>query len=146
MEVFKEVLKVMAIVFSIGLAGLLGILGILLLIMYWLRRVKVMNNINTDEYKEDDYKVIYMTTTKTEGSRIAELFKKSDRVWNIVIPVKVMNELVTNDMRIVFNKSFCKRYNGEQLVVVLQNNDNDNKEYGFVIDSEENEITFTVER
>lgn len=146
MEVFKEVLKVMAIVFSIGLAGLLGILGILLLIMYWLRRVKVMNNINTDEYKEDDYKVVYKTTTRTEGSRIAELFKKSDRVWNILIPVQVMDELVTNDMRIVFNKSFCKRYNGEQLVVILQNNDNDNKEYGFVIDSEENEITFTVER
>lgn len=134
----------MAIVISIGLAGLLGILGILLLIMYWLRRVKVLNNINTDEYQEDKYNVVYKTSVKTEGSRVAELFKKNDRVWNIVIPAEFVEQLITNDIRIEFKKSFCKRYNGEQLVVVLQNSDNDNKEYGFVVDGKENVISFTI--
>ena len=62
----------------------------------------------------------------------------------IVWQKKVCHILDTDVVCTHFNKSFCKRYNGEQLVVVLQNSDNDNKEYGFVVDSKENVISFTI--
>ncbi len=141
---FIEGVKTVAVVVSISLLAILGILVLLLLLLAWMKRVKVMNDHNTDEYAEDKYEVVYKTSVKTEGNRLAELFKREDRVWTITIPEEIIAERVTDNFKVVLKKGFCKRYNGEQLTIVLDNADEEKvKTLGPVIDKEENEITFT---
>ena len=56
-----------------------------------------------------------------------------------------MADRVTNSFKIELNKSFCKRYNGEQLIVVMENSNEELvKNLGFVIDEKENEIKFIL--
>ena len=142
---FMEAMKTVTIVLSISLAAVLGILGLLLLLLAWLRKVKIQNDRNTDEYSEQKYETVYKTSVKSESNRIAELFKKSDRVWTITITEEIITDRVTDDFKVVLKKGFCNRYHGEQLIVVLDSEvEEDIKELGFTIDKEETEIKFNV--
>ena len=138
---FVEAVKVMAVVVSIGLGAILGILGLLLLLLAWRKRIKVLNDKNTDEYGEEDYEVDYRTSVKSEGNMIAELSRQQDRVWTVVIPDEIINQRVTDSYKVELKKHFCKKYNGEQLVIKLGDSDNA-KQLGFVIDEAENTIKF----
>ena len=141
---FLEGVKTVAVVLSISLAAVLGILGLLLLILAAMRRVKVQNDRSSD-YEESNFVTVYKTSVNTEGSRIAQLFRKNDRVWNVVIPEEVVADRVTDFFKVVLTKSFCKRYNGEQLIVIMDSEDDQvKKQFGFVIDGEDNEINITI--
>lgn len=143
MAKFVEAVKTVGIVLSISLLLIVGILGLFLILLAWMKRVKVMNDHNTDEYAEEKYEVVYKTSVKTEGNRIAELFRQEDRVWMITIPEEIISERVTDYFKVVLKKGFCKHYNGEQLVIILENEDEEKvKTLGFVIDKEEQEIKF----
>ena len=109
-----------------------------------MHKVKIYNNIECGEYAEDDYRLVYKTSVSSEGNRLDELFKKDNRIWKIVIPEEVIEKLETPDVRLELNKYFCKRYNGEQLVVKIEYEKNEINEYGFVIDSEENIISIRI--
>lgn len=141
---FLEGVKTVAVVLSISLAAVLGILGLLLLILAAMRRVKVQND-RSGDYEESNFVTVYKTSVSTEGSRIAQLFRKNDRVWNIVIPEEIVADRVTDFFKVVLTKSFCKRYNGEQLIVIMDSEDEQvKKQFGFVIDGEDNEISITI--
>lgn len=141
---FLEGVKTVAVVLSISLAAVLGILGLLLLILAAMRRVKVQND-RSNEYEESNFVTVYKTSVSTEGSRIAQLFRKNDRVWNIVIPEEIVADRVSDFFKVVLTKSFCKRYNGEQLIVIMDSEDDQvKKQFGFVIDGEDNEIDITI--
>lgn len=141
---FLEGVKTVAVVLSISLAAVLGILGLLLLILAAMRRVKVQND-RFGDYEESNFVTVYKTSVNTEGSRIAQLFRKNDRVWNVVIPEEVVADRVTDFFKVVLTKSFCKRYNGEQLIVIMDSEDDQvKKQFGFVIDGEDNEISITI--
>lgn len=141
---FLEGVKTVAVVLSISLAAVLGILGLLLLILAAMRRVKVQND-RSGDYEESNFVTVYKTSVSTEGSRIAQLFRKNDRVWNVVIPEEVVADRVTDFFKVVLTKSFCKRYNGEQLIVIMDSEDDQvKKQFGFVIDGEDNEISITI--
>ena len=141
---FLEGVKTVAVVLSISLATILGILGLLLLILAAMRRVKVQND-RSGDYEESNFVTVYKTSVSTEGSRIAQLFRKNDRVWNVVIPEEVVADRVTDFFKVVLTKSFCKRYNGEQLIVIMDSEDDQvKKQFGFVIDGEDNEINITI--
>ena len=83
---FVEAVKVIAVTAVISLAALLGLLGLLILILLWMKRVKVLNDKNTDEYNEERFEVVYRTSVKSEGNLISELQKQENRVWTITIP------------------------------------------------------------
>jgi hypothetical protein len=140
---FVEAVKTVAIVLSISLIALIGLLGLLLILLAFRKRVKVLNNKNVDMYKDDKYEVVYKTSVKGEGNKVNELFKQEDRVWQLHIPENIIVNRVTDDFRIELNKSFCKRYNGEQLIVILDNEDDAMiKQFGFVIDKDEPVVKF----
>jgi hypothetical protein len=140
---FVEVAKTVGIVVSISLLGVLGVLGLLLLIAYRKKRIKVYNNINVDMYKEDDFKLLYKSTLSTEGNIINELFKQEDRVWKLLIPEYVLADRVTDTFKIELTSNFCKKHNGEQIIVVLENEDKSlEKSLGFVIDEANTVIEF----
>ena len=110
-----------------------------------MKKVKIYNDHNLDYYADKNFVEVYKTSVKSEGNRIAELFKKEDRVWMLSIPENVVAEKVTDTFKIELKKGFCKKYNGEQIIVVLENaNEELVKNLGFVIDKQENEIEFSV--
>ena len=147
MQKFTEAVKKVAVVFSISLLAVLALLGLPLLLLLWLKRVKVQNEQNVDEYSEEEnWKTVYKTKVKTEGNAVAELKKDSDRVWKLSIPESIITERTTDYFQVVLKKRFCKRYNGEEIVVVLESeNDANVKNLVFVIDEKDNIIKFTVE-
>ena len=108
-----------------------------------MKRIKVLNNKNTDEYSEENFKVVYRTSVKTEGSLVSQLQKQENRVWIVIIPDEIINERVTDTFRIKLKKLFCKRYNGEQLVIRLGNGD-DARELGSTIDEKETIVEFKI--
>ena len=71
------------------------------------------------------------------------LSRKDNRVWIITIPDDIINERVTDYFRVILKKHFCKKYNGEQLVIRLGEDENA-EQLGFVIDKEENTIEFEI--
>lgn len=139
---FVEAVKVITVTAVISLAALLGLLGLLILILLWMKRVKVLNNKNTDEYNEEKFEVVYRTSVKSEGNLISELQKQENRVWTITIPDEIINERVTDEFRIELKKLFCKRYNGEQLIIKLGESE-DARQIGKTIDEKENTVEFT---
>ena len=140
---FIGAVKKVAIVISISALAILGILWLLLLLIAWIKKVKVLNDYNTDEYKEEDFQVVYKTSVESEGNRIAELFRSEDRVWKLTIPEKVITERKTDSFEIELKKHFAKKYNGEQIVVILDNENEDKViTLGFVIDKEDNIFAF----
>ena len=138
---FVEAVKVIAVTAVISLAALLGLLGLLILILLWMKRVKVLNDKNTDEYNEEKFEVVYRTSVKSEGNLISELQKQENRVWTVTIPDEIINERVTDEFRIELKKHFCKRYNGEQLIIRLGESEGA-KQLGFTIDKADNIIEF----
>lgn len=139
---FVEAMKVVAVTAVISLAALLGLLGLLIIILLWMKRVKVLNDKNTDEYNEEKFEVVYRTSVKSEGNLISELQKQENRVWTITIPDEIINERVTDKFRIELKKHFCKRYNGEQLIIKLGESE-DARQIGKTIDEKENTVEFT---
>lgn len=139
---FVEAVKVVAVSVVISLAALSGLLGLLLLIILWMKRVKVLNDRNTDEYNEEKFEVVYRTSVKSEGSLISELQKQENRVWTITIPDEIINERVTDEFKVELKKLFCKRYNGEQLIIKLGESE-DARQIGKTIDEKENTVEFT---
>ena len=138
---FVEAVKVVAVSVVISLAALSGLLGLLLLFILWMKRIKVLNDRNTDEYNEEKFEVVYRTSVKSEGSLISELQKQENRVWTITIPDEIINERVTDEFKVELKKLFCKRYNGEQLIIKLGESE-DAKQLGFPIDKADNIIEF----
>lgn len=139
---FVEAVKVVVVSVVISLAALSGLLGLLLLIILWMKRVKVLNDRNTDEYNEEKFEVVYRTSVKSEGSLISELQKQENRVWTITIPDEIINERVTDEFKVELKKLFCKRYNGEQLIIKLGESE-DARQIGKTIDEKENTVEFT---
>ena len=139
---FVEAVKVVAVSVVISLAALSGLLGLLLLIILWMKRIKVLNDRNTDEYNEEKFEVVYRTSVKSEGSLISELQKQENRVWTITIPDEIINERVTDEFKVELKKLFCKRYNGEQLIIKLGESE-DARQIGKTIDEKENTVEFT---
>ena len=139
---FVEAVKVIAVSVVISLAALSGLLGLLLLIILWMKRVKVLNDRNTDEYNEEKFEVVYRTSVKSEGSLISELQKQENRVWTITIPDEIINERVTDEFKVELKRLFCKRYNGEQLIIKLGESE-DARQIGKTIDEKENIVEFT---
>lgn len=139
---FVEAVKVVAVSIVISLAALSGLIGLLLLIILWMKRIKVLNDRNTDEYNEEKFEVVYRTSVKSEGSLISELQKQENRVWTITIPDEIINERVTDEFKVELKKLFCKRYNGEQLIIKLGESE-DARQIGKTIDEKENTIEFT---
>ena len=140
---FVEAVKTVAVVVVISLGTVLGLFGLLLLMILWMKRVKVLNNRNADDHNEENFKVVYRTSVKTEGNVVSELSRQEDRVWVIVIADEIINERVTDTFRIELKKLFCKRYNGEQLVIKIGNGV-DARELGCTIDEKENTIEFNI--
>ena len=138
---FVEAAKSIAVKIVISLGAILGLLGLLLLILLWMKRIKVLNNKATDEYSDENFEVIYRTSVKTEGSLISELQRQEKRVWTITIPDEIFNERVTDDFRIELKKLFCKRYNGEKLIIKLGDSE-DAKQIAKEIDKADNIIVF----
>ena len=139
---FVEAVKVVAVSVVISLAALSGLLGLLLLFILWMKRIKVLNDRNTDEYNEEKFEVVYRTSVKSEGSLISELQKQENRVWTITIPDEIINERVTDEFKVELKKLFCKRYNGEQLIIKLGESE-DARQIGKTIDEKENIVEFT---
>ena len=140
---FVETAKVVVVTAVISLGVIIGLIGLLILILLWMKRIKVLNNKNTDEYSEENFKVVYRTSVKTEGSLVSQLQKQENRVWIVIIPDEIINERVTDTFRIKLKKLFCKRYNGEQLVIRLGNGD-DARELGSTIDEKETIVEFKI--
>ena len=142
---FKEIMKKLIITMFISLIVILIILGLILLYLAWIRKVYVHNDINKDYYKDEEFVVVYVTRIHTEGNPIAQLFKKYDRVWRILIPEDIIANRETDLFLVELNKAFCKRFNGEQLIVALQSeNEEEIKELGYVVDAEDNIIKFNL--
>lgn len=139
---FVEAAKKIVVSVVISLAALSGLLGLLLLIILWMKRIKVLNDRNTDEYKEEKFEVVYRTSVKSEGNLISELQKQENRVWTITIPDEIINERVTDEFKVELKKIFCKRYNGEQLIIKLGESE-DARQIGKTIDEKENIVEFT---
>lgn len=137
-----DAIKTVIIVLVISLIPIIIFLALAIGFITKLKKVVVLNNRNTDEYKESNYKEVFNTSVKTEGNVIAELFRQEDRVWRLTIPEHIINNRTTDDFKVVLNKQFCSRYNGEQLIVVI--NAEGKKDHGFVIDKEENEILIDI--
>lgn len=142
-----EALKKIVLLMTISLIPLIAAILFILYIVDKMKKVMILNDKNTDEYKQENYVKVYSTSIKIEGNIIAELLKQEDRVWTLFIPKNIIEERTTDNFKIVLNQYFCKRYNGEQLIVVV---DAENKDsivnYGYVIDREENEILFMLGR
>lgn len=142
---FIEAVKLVVFIVSICLVTILGILGLLLIILKYLKRVKVFNDINMDEYTEEHFVLMEKTLIHTEDNRFAELFRKEDRVWTVEIPKEVIDVRVTDIFKLEFNKAFCKRYNGEQLIIKIEHKENA-EQRGYVIDEAENIIILTYNK
>ena len=142
---FKEIMKKLIITMFISLIVLLIIIGLLLLYLAWLRKVYIFNDVNRDYYKDEEFVVVYETHVHTEGNPIAQLFKKYDRVWRVLIPEDIIANRETDQFLVELNKAFCKRFNGEQLIVALQSkNEEAIRELGYVVDAEDNIIKFNL--
>lgn len=139
--------KVMVIVVSISIITVLIGLFILLLLLAWIKRVIVQNDKNTDDYSDENFETVYRTSVKSEGNIFDEMFKKSEvKVWTLKIPENIINERTTDQFKVVLNKHFCKRNNGGDLIIVINSdNEEERQDLKFVIDEEENEIRFTYE-
>ena len=138
---FVKAAKTVAVTVVISLGAILGLLGLLLLILLWMKRIKVLNNKATDEYSDENFEVVYRTSVKTEGNLISELQKQEKRIWTITISDEIFNERVTDDFRIELKKQFCKRYNGEKLIIKLGDSE-DAKQIGKEIDEQETVVEF----
>lgn len=142
---FMETMKKLIITMFISLMIILVIISLLLLYLAWLRKVYIHNDVNKDYYKDEEFVVVYVTHVHTEGNPLAQLFKKYDRVWRVLIPEDIIENRETDQFLIEFNKRFCKKYNGEQLIIINQSENEDAvKELGFVVDAEENVINFNL--
>lgn len=126
---FMDNLKRVLLVATLGLAGILGVGLILLLILIWLRRVKVYNDENTDEYKEADWQLVEKTFIQKEDKGI----------YSLKIYEDVIKERVTDSFEIKLKKLFIKRHNGDMLMVQIENTE---LSYSFEIDKKESVVRF----
>ena len=153
MAKFMEGVKKVVIVCTICIAAILGIIALLLLLLAWLRRVKVKNNKTNDDYSEDEFVTVLKTSIKSEESRFTELrkiFKRNEvkelRNWTITVDEKTVYERYTDDFKVILKKGFCKLHNGENLIVIMKNEDEKlDQHLQFVIDEADNEIKFIFE-
>lgn len=98
-----------------------------------LARVEIKNNNSLSEYEENNF----VTVQK-------DVLNEYDRVWQVTIKDETLNNRESNEFILVLNKSFVKRFNGQQLVVKIGESDNA-KTQGFTIDEQETEIKLTVD-
>lgn len=107
------------------------ILAALVWLMYQKKySVEIYNNQNKDEYGGKDWKPVY-------GEK---LHNEDDKTFSVTLPKKVLREKATDQFQIRLNKRFCQKYNGDMLVIKLE----DSKTYTFEIDKEENIVEFTA--
>ena len=134
---FNDGIKRIAMIAAISLAMLVGLGLLWLLLLAWYRRVKVFNDINTDQYRDEDWKLVYKNYVHKED--------QEEKIYYINIPKEVFDKKVTDSFKVVLKKLFVKRHNGDMFIVRIIDKDNDNaiiKSYSFEIDKEENEIPF----
>ena len=134
---FNDGIKRIAMIAAISLAMLVGLGLLWLLLLAWYRRVKVFNDINTDQYRDEDWKLVYKNYVRKED--------QEEKIYYINIPKEVFDKKVTDSFKVVLKKLFVKRHNGDMFIVRIIDKDNDNaiiKSYSFEIDKEENEIPF----
>ena len=148
---FIEGVKKVAVVFSIGLAALLGILGLILIFLAWMRRVKVLNNFNTDEYDDDNFKVVHKTFIRNEDSNFLQdlmnelLGREEYPNWKVNIPERVINDEITREYKVRVSKRFAKKHNGEDLMIVAMT-DTEELNIPITIFEEQTEYEFRSDR
>lgn len=131
---------------------LFAILAALALLVWFmiskLLRVELKNNKSTNEYEENNFVTVQKSMLRVEGNVFVLLAKivnkNNNEVWQVTIKDETLNNRESNEFILVLNKSFVKRFNGQQLVVKIGESDNA-KTQGFTIDEQETEIKFTVD-
>ena len=131
---------------------LFAILAALALLVWFmiskLLRVELKNNKSTNEYEENNFVTVQKSMLRVEGNvfvLLAKIVNKNNsEVWQVTIKDETLNNRESNEFILVLNKSFVKRFNGQQLVVKIGESDN-TKTQGFTIDEQETEIKFTVD-
>lgn len=131
---------------------LFAILAALALLVWFmiskLLRVELKNNKSTNEYEENNFVTVQKSMLRVEGNvfvLLAKIVNKNNsEVWQVTIKDETLNNRESNEFILVLNKSFVKRFNGQQLVVKIGESDNA-KTQGFTIDEQETEIKFTVD-
>ena len=131
---------------------LFAILAALALLVWFmiskLLRVELKNNKSTNEYEENNFVTVQKSMLRVEGNvfvLLAKIVNKNNsEVWQVTIKDETLNNRESNEFILVLNKSFVKRFNGQQLVVKIGESDTA-KTQGFTIDEQEAEINFTIE-
>lgn len=139
-EFIVTVIKVLAILVALALLVWFMISKLL--------RVELKNNKSTDAYEENNFVTVQKNMLRVEGNLfvlLAKILNKDNsEVWQVVIKDETLNNRDSNEFMLVLNKSFVKKYNGQQLVVKIGESDNA-KTQGFTIDEQEVEIKFTID-
>lgn len=139
-KVVMTVIKVFAILVALALLVWFMISKLL--------KVELKNNKSTDAYEENNFVTVQKNMLRVEGNvlvLLAKIINKDNgEVWQVVIKDETLNNRESNEFMLVLNKSFVKKYNGQQLVIKIGESDNA-KTQGFTIDEQEAEIKFTVD-
>ena len=139
-EFIVTVIKVLAILVALALLVWFMISKLL--------RVELKNNKSTDAYEENNFVTVQKNMLRVEGNifvLLAKIINKDNsEVWQVVIKDETLNNRESNEFMLVLNKSFVKKYNGQQLIIKIGESDNA-KTQGFTIDEQEAEIKFTVD-
>lgn len=125
MSIFKTVMKGIAVVASFSLVLPLVGLVILLYIKERAKKIELKNDVNTDEYNNPDFKSIRTLKAQSEENLLTELKRDANRNWKVRIPESVITERVTDYFELKLTKAFSKHYNGEELMIILENSCDD---------------------
>ena len=106
------------ILFLVAFIALVLLLVFVFIIVQSFNRVRVYNNEDTSgEYENEKYIMVY----KTKLSKVRNRQSK-EKHYALKIPEHVMLEAYTNDFKATLKKHFCKKHDGETLVVILYYN------------------------
>lgn len=146
MSVFQTVMKGIAVVASISLLLPLVGLAVLLYIKERAKKIILKNDVNINDYKSQEYKPIRTLKARSEGNILAELKRDNNRNWKVNVPELVITERVTDYFELELTKAFSKHYNGEELMIILENSCDDKViTLSKRIDAANNIIKFTIE-
>ena len=126
---FKEVLRRILYMVSFSILMILGIGLIWWFILLWYRRVKLYNDVNTDEYEDERYELVYKGYIK----------KEERGIYYIVIPEKIIEQRTTDKFQLQLKELFIRRHNGDMLMVDIEGT---KLVYSFEIDEKENTVKF----
>ncbi len=128
---FKTATKVVTTVLKISLALLIFIIiPILILLFKKGSYAKIYIQAETDSLWEEptEWKLVHISLitnitklTNITKQRAKQASKSLNNLWQLKIPDRVLNQAVTNQIKIILPHKFIRESNGQQLIVKFNN-------------------------